>query len=153
MEYHVLTDGWIKTPSEDFPLGNISQTGGRLLLGLNQLFVRTNGKNVLIDTGLGNKTDYTKFGLLDYQQPRKLITGLAELGLKPEDIDIVILSHLHYDHSGGGTLRINGSELAPTFTNSVYYVQNSEIEYARSPEPSRKDDFNTEDFEVLQDLV
>ncbi|MDP8238251.1 MAG: MBL fold metallo-hydrolase [Candidatus Hatepunaea meridiana] len=120
-----------------------------MLIGLNQLFLRISGKNVLIDTGLGDKFDFTERGLLDYQHPRRLFTELAELNIDPDDIDIVVLTHLHFDHSGGGTRLEDGLKLAPSFTNALYYIQRREVDFARSSDPSVKNDYNPDDFEPL----
>lgn len=152
MEYHVINDGWIKIPAEDFPL----QKGGtiktdRILLAVNQLFLRISGKNVLIDAGLGDKRDFTKLGLLDYQQPRRLLNELAKIGIQPDDINIVVLTHLHYDHSGGGTTIKRDGMLAPTFTNALYYVQRREVEYASSLEPPDCNGYVVEDYKPLID--
>ena len=151
-EFQVIEDGWIKIPAESYSLGfePVKKTG-RLLIGLNQLFLRISGKNVLVDTGLGDKFDYTAYGLLDYARPRRLLVGLADAGISTADVNIVILTHLHFDHSGGGTRRLDGLSLAPTFTNALYYVQKSELDYARSPEPSGADDYILADFEPLID--
>ena len=117
-------------------------------MGLNQLLVRTGGKNVLIDTGLGMKRTPREMQLLDAQMPRQLPSELTAFGVEAADIDIVILTHLHYDHCGGATLRREG-ELAPTFTNSVYYLQRREYEYAsRLTKPSQRS-YYPDDYEPL----
>ena len=54
-EYHVVSDGWIKIDSSDFYVGGNVKISGRLLIGLNQLLFRIDGKTVLIDAGLGDK--------------------------------------------------------------------------------------------------
>ncbi len=152
MEYHVINDGWIKISAEDFPLHkDYSTREDRVLLAVNQLFLRISGKNVLIDVGLGDKRDYTKLGLLDYQRPRRLLTELAGIGIKPEDIDIIVLTHLHYDHSGGGTYHSEDGKLAPTFTNALYYVQRLELEYAKSLDSADCDGYDSDDYEPLID--
>ncbi len=150
-DYKVLSDGWIKVPAEDFRVGSQVSEGGRLMIGLNQLLLRMAGKTVLIDTGLGDKWQPSELDLLDYQRPRRLLRELAAAGIRPEDVGIVILTHLHYDHSGGGTVRRKDSGLAPTFTNAVYYVSQRELEYARHPDPENAGDYRLEDVEPLLD--
>ncbi|MFC2150343.1 MBL fold metallo-hydrolase [Calditrichota bacterium] len=148
--YHVIFDGWLKIPVESFPLQQEVIKGGRLLLAVNQLLVQKEGKNILFDVGLGEKFSASELGLLGYENPRRLTYELANIGLYPEDIDIVVLSHLHYDHSGGGT-KLTGDKLAPTFTNAVYYIQHTELEYAEHPEPGRSSDYKSEDWQPLLD--
>ncbi|MCF7809847.1 MBL fold metallo-hydrolase [bacterium] len=151
MEYHIINDGWIKIPADDFPVKSVGIKSDRLFLGLNQLFIRLAGKNVLIDTGLGNKRDYTKLGLMDYQLPRMLIQQLNKLDVKPENIDIVALTHLHYDHSGGCTHRLEDGSLAKTFTNALYYVQEKELEIALDQNYEHSIDYDRDDVRLLID--
>ena len=149
MEYHVLKDGWIKVPAADFQIHEKASPLSRLMIGLNQLLIRTSGKNVLIDTGLGNKWSQGEISLLDFERPRKLITELSKYGYSPGDIDIVILSHLHYDHSGGGTeIEANG-QIHPVFKNANYIVQEVEYNYARNPLPDHSTDYINTDWEPL----
>ncbi len=118
------------------------------MLGLNQLLIRKDGKYLLLDTGLGEKWQPDEIGLLDFEEPRRLLTELEKVGVGVSDIDIVILTHLHYDHSGGVTQR-TPSSLAPTFTNALYYVQETELSYAQRPQLRHKDDYRKEDFEPI----
>ena len=134
----------------DFQVGIPHVENERLLLGLNQLFIRIAGRNVLVDTGLGNKWKLSETGFCDFQQPRSLLKKLLDIGVSQDDIDIVILSHLHYDHSGGGTCYVSGSELAPIFTNSIYYVQRAELEFAKVTANVSQDDYKPEDWEPLE---
>jgi len=145
--YLVLQDGWLKLPvgaDAESP----SKPGGRLLLGLNQLLLRISGSNVLIDTGLGSKWTPEQVGLLDFERPRHNVEGIVSFGITPEEIDYVVLTHLHYDHSGGATSE-TASGLAPTFTNSLYYLQRAELQHAQavSLDPTRG--YRQETFEPL----
>ena len=99
--------------------------------GLNSLFMRTGKKNVLVETGMGNKLSerMVKF----YGQPAKLVANLASAGISPEDIDIVINSHLHFDHCGWNTIRDKNGKIAPTFPRAKYYAPEGEWQYARKP--------------------
>jgi glyoxylase-like metal-dependent hydrolase (beta-lactamase superfamily II) len=100
--------------------------------GLNSLLIRTGKQTVLVETGMGNKLSerMVKF----YGQPAQLLTNLADGGVAPEDIDIVINTHLHFDHCGWNTLR-NGKDgkIVPTFPRAKYYAPEGEWQYARRP--------------------
>src|SRR6202050_3188936 len=104
--------------------------------GLNSLLIRTEhprtGKQtVLVETGMGNKLSerMVKF----YGQPAKLLANLGAAGVAPEDIDIVINSHLHFDHCGWNTIRNKDGKIVPTFPRAKYYAPEGEWQYARKP--------------------
>ena len=101
-------------------------------LALNCLLTESDGKIVLIETGQGDK---------DFEQIRKrggevkhgtLLRELARNGVRPEDVDIVINTHLHNDHVGWNTVAQNGGHRA-TFPNARYYVQRGEWVEAMHP--------------------
>jgi glyoxylase-like metal-dependent hydrolase (beta-lactamase superfamily II) len=98
--------------------------------GLNSLLIRTGKQTVLVETGMGNKLSerMVKF----YGQPAQLLANLAAGGVAPEDIDIVINTHLHFDHCGWNTIR-NDGKIAPTFPRAKYYAPEGEWQYARRP--------------------
>ena len=98
--------------------------------GLNSLLIRTGRQNVLVETGMGNKLSerMVKF----YGQPAQLLANLTAGGVAPEDIDIVINSHLHFDHCGWNTIRKDG-KIVPTFPRAKYYAPEGEWQYARKP--------------------
>ena len=102
----------------------------RVAAGLNSLLVRTGEKNVLIETGIGNKLSEKMVRI--YTQPAKLLENLYSAGIAPEDIDIVINTHLHFDHCGWNTVRQDG-KIAPTFPRAKYYAPEGERQYARHP--------------------
>lgn len=99
--------------------------------GLNSLLVRTGRQTILIETGIGNKLSdrMRKF----YGQPAKLLDNLSAAGIAPEDIDIVINSHLHFDHCGWNTVRAQNGKIEPTFPRAQYYAPEGEWQYARNP--------------------
>ena len=100
----------------------------RLNAGLNSLLIRTGEKNILVETGIGNKLPERMVHI--YTQPAKLLDNLHAAGLAPEDIDIVINTHLHFDHCGWNTVR-RGEEVVATFPKATYYVQRKEWEHGR----------------------
>ncbi|HKW19515.1 MAG TPA: MBL fold metallo-hydrolase [Terriglobales bacterium] len=110
---------WSKrTPSDD---------KNRVSTGLNSVLVRTGEKNILIETGVGNKLPEKMVRI--YGQPAKLIEALGTIGVSREDIDIVINSHLHFDHCGWNTVR-SGAKWVPTFPKAKYYAQQGEWKHA-----------------------
>src|SRR6266436_6643326 len=113
--------------------------------GLNSLLIRTGKQTVLIETGMGNKLSdrMKKF----YGQPAKLLENLSAEGIAPEDIDIVINSHLHFDHCGWNTVR-KGDKVAATFPKAKYYVQEGEWKHAHE---NQRDgvSYTTENYDPL----
>jgi glyoxylase-like metal-dependent hydrolase (beta-lactamase superfamily II) len=100
----------------------------RISVGLNSLLIRTGTKNILIETGIGNKMPDKLVQI--YGQPAKLLDNLHAVGVAPEDIDIVINTHLHFDHCGWNTVR-RGDQVVATFPKAKYYVQRGEWEHGR----------------------
>ncbi len=99
--------------------------------GLNSLLIRTGKQTVLVETGMGNKLSdrMIKF----YGQPAKLLDNLAAGGIAPEDVDVVINTHLHFDHCGWNTVRGKSGKIVPTFPRAKYYAPEGEWQYARHP--------------------
>jgi glyoxylase-like metal-dependent hydrolase (beta-lactamase superfamily II) len=104
----------------------------RLKMHLNLLLIQTPNRNILVDTGLGNRlTDRQK----DIYSPSDflLIHSLHQIGLKPEDITDIIMTHLHFDHAGGVISQIEGNDVL-TFPQAVYHIQKAEWEMAKHPD-------------------
>jgi len=96
--------------------------------GLNSLLVRTGKHTVLVETGIGNKLSDKMVKI--YGQPAKLIENLAAGGVAPDDIDVVINTHLHFDHCGWNTVR-RDDQVVATFPRAKYYVQEGEWLHGR----------------------
>ena len=107
----------------------------RIPLALRCLLIEAPGALVLVDTGVGNKED-DKFkeiyGVENRGSPTLLEDGIRAAGFQPEDIELVVLTHLHFDHAGGGTLLGNEGRLAPSFPAARYVVQRGEFEFSQS---------------------
>jgi glyoxylase-like metal-dependent hydrolase (beta-lactamase superfamily II) len=102
-------------------------------LGLRCLLVETPDALVLIDTGVGNKESekfLAIYGIENAGTPTRLEDGLRAAGFTPDDVDIVIDTHLHFDHAGGNTFRDAEGEVRLTFPRARYVVQRGEWEYA-----------------------
>jgi glyoxylase-like metal-dependent hydrolase (beta-lactamase superfamily II) len=102
----------------------------RIPLAFNCYLVRTDEHNILIETGLGDKRDARARGFMNVPA----VTGqlpevLARRGIDPESIDIVINSHLHWDHVGGNTI-LRGDSVAAAFPRARYVASRAEWEHA-----------------------
>jgi len=104
----------------------------RVRLGLTCLLVRTGRHNVLIETGIGEKFDAKHTDIYAIHHSTHLPGELARHGLGPQDIDVVINTHLHFDHCGWNTRR-EGSRIVPTFPRARYVAQRAEWEHALRP--------------------
>ena len=120
--------------------------------GLNSLLIRsdnprTGKQTVLVETGMGNKLSerMVKF----YGQPAQLLDNLAAGGVAPDDIDIVINSHLHFDHCGWNTVRDQKGKIVPTFPRAQYYAPEGEWQYARRPSERDSISFIPENYDPL----
>ena len=129
----ILSDGVVKldggsvfgqVPKVNWENTVVTVRKNRITMGLNCLLLQVGGQNVLVDTGVGskeNEKDKENLGLV----PSRLLKGLKGMGLAPKDISAVVLSHLHFDHSGGCTRLDRSGNIVPTFPKARYYVQRS----------------------------
>jgi glyoxylase-like metal-dependent hydrolase (beta-lactamase superfamily II) len=124
----------------------------RVPLALNCLLLKTQGKTILVDTGLGNKLSdraAETFGLT--RSNGDLLDSLSRLGLTPADIDIVINTHLHADHCGGNTyLDSETGQLTPTFPKAEYWIQRRELADASYPNERTRATYFADNFVPLQ---
>jgi len=104
----------------------------RVRLGLNCLLIRAGRQNILVETGIGDKFDENFVDIFGIDHTTSLPTKLKQRGLEPGDIDIVINTHLHFDHCGWNTRR-DGGNLIPTFPRARYFIQRGEWEHACHP--------------------
>ncbi len=130
----------------------------RIPMEARALLLKSPTRKILIDCG--NGSDFVaKYGEklgpkfaemygLDASGPT-LLKSLAHHGLKPEDVTDVILTHLHFDHAGGGTTEKNG-QLVPTFPKAQYYVQKANFETASKPNIREKASYFPANYEPLQ---
>lgn len=100
------------------------------------LLVRAGGRTIVVDTGQGSKLSEKETGLLSLSRRAGTLTEqLAGLGVAPEEVDLVINTHLHGDHCGGNT-RDEGDRVVPVFPNAEYWVQR--LEYADAAFPNER---------------
>jgi len=136
----------------------------RIEIPLNCLLIKTPDANILVDTGIGNKLDEKFRELYSVKQPPDIESGLANLGLKPEDIDFVVNTHLHFDHCGWNTIFKSESsatdcsgrpwsankEILPTFPCAKYIIQKQEWSDATHPNERTRASYFKENFIPLE---
>jgi glyoxylase-like metal-dependent hydrolase (beta-lactamase superfamily II) len=115
------------------------------------LLLRGNDRCILVETGIGDKFDDKRAGIFNVRPAAGgLRAQLSARGIAPEDVTDVILTHLHFDHCGGTTHRVDG-ELALSFPGAVHHLQRRQWEWAQHPSDKDGGSFREEDFALLAD--
>ncbi len=123
----------------------------RVTMAARALLLEGNGRRILVDTGNGAKWDPKLAGIYRFDtSEHDIVRSLRALGLSPGDITDVILTHLHFDHAGGATVRDRGV-VRPTFPSALYYVQREHWEAALKPTERDRASFVVEDFLPLEE--
>jgi len=120
----------------------------RVPMSLNCLLIISEGKRILVDTGMGDKLSPKEREIFALYGERRLLKSLGELGFSPEDIDIVINTHLHSDHCGGNTIALEG-EIVPTFPKAEYWIQRLEWADAAFPNERTRATYLAQNFMPL----
>jgi len=120
----------------------------RVTLSTRNLLLVSDDKKILIDTGMGNKWDEKSKNIYYINSKIDLKFALKQNGIKPENITDVLLTHLHFDHTGGST-KVENGKLVPTFPNAKYLVQKKNFERAMNPSERDKGSYIKENFEPL----
>lgn len=132
----VLSDGWYLldggamfgvVPKTLWEKRAPADEENRILLGLNTVVVRTGKHTVAIEMGIGNKLSEKLRGI--YSAKEQLPRAFEAAGIRPEEVDIVINSHLHFDHCGWNTTRKPDGRIVPTFPNARYFAHRGEVEH------------------------
>lgn len=121
----------------------------RIEMSLGVLLVEAHGKKILIDTGIGNKVDAKSKDIYAVDRNPPLEEELARRGVSPDDIDIVINTHLHFDHCGGNTRKSERGAIEPTFRKAKYFIQRGEYDFARTPNERTHGSYLAENYERL----
>lgn len=134
----LLFDGYFELDMGMLVYGKTPYYGKKYMAALKPLLIKTEGDNILVDTGLGElPEEYRKYYKID--RKHTLEKSLTTIGLAPEDISIVINTHLHADHCGNNHL----------FKNAKFIVQETELKYAYNPDRFLKGGYITQLFENL----
>ena len=123
----------------------------RIRLGLRPLLVRGATKTMIIDAGIGDKMDAKSCEIYGIDRAEDLDASMAAAGLTAADIEIVLASHLHFDHAGGFTARDSAGALRPRFPNARYIARTAEWEDATHPHERNRASYLPENFVPLME--
>jgi glyoxylase-like metal-dependent hydrolase (beta-lactamase superfamily II) len=154
LEFLILNDGTLRldggamfgvVPKPMWEKKSRADDRNRVVLAMNCLLIRAAGKTILVETGAGDKWDAKRRDIYDFEGSPRFPDQLAAHGVKPENVDIVINTHLHFDHCGWNTRIVNG-KARPTFPNARYVVQKKDLEHAKNPTERDRASFILENY-------
>jgi glyoxylase-like metal-dependent hydrolase (beta-lactamase superfamily II) len=157
LEFHILSDGHVYLdggamfgviPKPLWEKQAPADARNRIKLAMNCLLVFAGHKRILIETGVGDKWTPKFRDIYNLDGPR-LLDQLLHYGLHPQDIDVVINTHLHFDHCGGNT-RIEKDKILATFPHARYIVQRGEFEHALNPTERDRASYFNDNYVPLQ---
>ena len=122
----------------------------RIKLALNSILIKTAKELILVETGIGDDLDPKFHDYYSVERKPGLVLSLEKLGYQVEDIDLVVNTHLHFDHCGGNTSKNEKGEDAPTFPKARYIIQKGEWEYALHPSERDKSSYLEQNFLPLE---
>ena len=114
------------------------------------LLIETEKQRILVDTGNGDKRSEKERSALGLKGERRLLRSLEKLGVEPQDVDLVINTHLHGDHCGGNTRYDENGEVVPTFPRATYCIQRLELADATFPNERTRSVYLAENFQPLE---
>lgn len=147
----------------------------RIAMNMNCVFIETSKEKILIETGIGEKWTEKQTAMYGIERERPFAESLREItGYSPEDITIVINTHLHFDHAGGNTIlsvplasaggqfasgsptnwpptNEGGSDVIPQFKNARYLVSKSELAHADSPHERDRASYLPENWQPMRE--
>ena len=125
-----------------------------ILMATNCLLIRgqVDGRKrvILVDNGNGDKESDSFMARFKFEGRGILERNLAQEGVRPEDVDLVVLTHLHFDHAGGSTRLDAQGAAIPTFANARYVVQKTDLESARHPHLRERASYLPRNWEPLE---
>lgn len=122
----------------------------RIAMSARALLIRGGGRTIVVDAGCGTKMGEKLEAI--YALDNSVYTlagGLAECGVRPEDVTDFIYTHLHFDHAGGSTRLDESGAVVPTFPNARHYVQEGQLLWARNPTDKDRASFMPENWEPV----
>lgn len=158
LDLHLVSDGGFRldggamfgvVPRVLWERHKSADASNRIQMATNCLLVRSGGETALIDTGLGDKHDDRFRDMFALEEnATRLPDSIRAAGVELEEIDHVVLTHLHFDHCGWNTRRTDGG-LEPTFPRARYWLNRGEVEHARNPNPRDRASYFPDNWEPL----
>jgi glyoxylase-like metal-dependent hydrolase (beta-lactamase superfamily II) len=123
----------------------------RIRMSMNCVFIDTGSERVLIETGIGDKWSEKHVAMYGIDRKRSLAESVQALtGTAPEDVTIVVNTHLHFDHCGGNTMRGESGDVRAQFPNARYFISHAEYEHAESPSDRDRASYFPENWRPLK---
>jgi len=123
----------------------------RIQQAANCFLLDTGSQKILIETGYGSKLSEKRRSIIVAEAGNPLVASLAAAGVSPEEIGLVVLSHLHFDHAGGATMCAADGRLVPTFRNAEYITQRREWAIATAEYPELEGAYPQENLLPLKE--
>ncbi len=134
--------------SRKYPVNEKNQ----IELACEPILIQYNGKNYMIDSGIGNKLNEKQIRNYGVTEQSNIEESLQKLGMTVEDIDGILMTHMHFDHASGLT-KYEGDRLVSTFPKAKIYVSQIEWDEMRNPNIRSKATYWAENWEPIQDQV
>lgn len=123
----------------------------RIRMSMNCVFIDTGNERVLIESGIGDKWSEKHLAMYGIDRKQSLADSVQALtGTAPEDVTIVVNTHLHFDHCGGNTVQTESGEARAQFPNARYFISQAEYEHAESPSDRDKASYFPENWRPLK---
>ena len=122
---------------------------GRIVLAMRALVIEADWGRMILDCGIGNKLDAKLTDIFGVDRTRNLDHTLAEAGVSPDEIDIVLPTHLHVDHFGGAVVGGSGG-LRPRFGRARHVIRRGEWDDALHPNERNRGSYFQEDVAPLE---
>jgi glyoxylase-like metal-dependent hydrolase (beta-lactamase superfamily II) len=124
----------------------------RIRMNMNCVFVDTGKEKILIETGIGDKWGSKQVSMYGIDRKQTLSDTLKlKTGIDPEEITIVVNTHLHFDHAGGNTSLDSAGSAVPTFPNARYFVSKAELEHAENPSERDRASYLSDNWAPLRE--
>ncbi|GBD94508.1 putative quorum-quenching lactonase YtnP [bacterium BMS3Abin05] len=131
---------------------NPADEKNRIEMALRSLLIMGDGKVILVDTGTGTKLNDKLKSIYEIDfSAFNTEKSLNAFGLKAEDVTHVILTHLHFDHTGGATVRLNSGAVKPAFPKATYYIQKGQYAWGRKPSERDQASYFPENYVPLEE--